>query len=502
MNADGRVTGIHLNSNRLSGSLPPELGDLDQLQELGLANSTLTGAIPREFGRLIQLQHLVLEANDLTGPIPHEIGLLPYLRHLDLSDNSLSGEIPPSLMGSESLEVINLNNNDLTGRIPGEISTQSKIGYLDFSGNQLESEIPTQIERALNLARLTLSDNNLTGEIPDGIARLQLLSRLDIDNNRLTGTIPDGLGDLELNQLSIAGNDFSGCVPRNLRDVEANNIPFANIPVCGEPERSEIVVPPYINLAVAGTSGPAYVLAAQLGAQWLNDFIEVIGWPAPENTITVFVDRQDGLISSYSDYVDGCNLKCALYAIERRLPEPTYIRGAVFIPHYISHGNELHLLAERTARETFIALQLEVTDKLNPQGLQRDPRWWTYGLSTFVGAIAIADGTGQPRDERRQEIADWATESQLNPLWEHEEHGPWGFPLPQGAMAIDLLASQVGLRKLTEFYTERIDGEDWRQTFQRVFNISVPDFYELFNQHHRNGYPLRPLPSEGSTQWP
>ena len=69
-------------------------------------------------------------------------------------------------------------------------------------------------------------------------------------------------------------------------------------------------------------------------------------------------------------------------------------------------------------------------------------------------------------------------------------------------MAIDLLASQVGLRKLTEFYTERTDGEDWRQTFQRVFNISVPDFYELFNQHHRNGYPLRPLPTEGNTQWP
>ncbi len=69
-------------------------------------------------------------------------------------------------------------------------------------------------------------------------------------------------------------------------------------------------------------------------------------------------------------------------------------------------------------------------------------------------------------------------------------------------MAIDLLASQVGLRKLTEFYTERADGEDWQQTFQRVFGISVPDFYERFNQFHRNGYPLRPLPTEGSTQWP
>ena len=502
VNIDGRVTGIHLGGNLLKGSLPPELGELDQLQELGIADSNLTGVIPRELGRLTQLQELVLEENDLTGPIPHEIGLLPELRYLDLSDNNLSGEIPPSLMESESLEDIDLGNNTLTGSIPSEISTQSQIGYLRLSGNQLTGEIPPGIAQLQDLVGFSASNNQLTGHLPDWFARFQRLQQLDIDSNQLTGTIPEDLVDLELYQLSIAGNDFSGCVPGSLRDVRFNNIPFANIPVCDEPERAELIVPRYVKLAIADAANSAETLAAQLATQWLNDFIESIGWPTPENTITVFVDRQDGLVRSYSDYVDGCDQRCALYAIERRQPDPRYISGAVFVRTHGSEGNALELLAERTAREIFTALQLEVADRLDAQGLRRYPRWWTYGLSTFIGAIAVADGTGQSRDDIRQEIVDWVADAQFHPLWEHEERGNWSNYQPRRALATDLLASQVGLRKLTEFYTERTDGEDWRQTFQRVFNISVPDFYERFNQHHRDGYPLRPLPLEGSTQWP
>ena len=526
VNIDGRVTEINLSGKGLDGTLPPELGELDQLQRLFIENSHLSGVIPREFGRLTQLEYLFLRGNDLTGPIPHELGLLPHLRSLDLAYNSLSGGIPPSFMRSESLESIDLGYNALTGSIPGEFALRSQIGYLRLSGNQLNSEIPRQIERARNLVELALSDNQLIGEIPPGIAKLQMLvrfsvsnnqmtgqipnwfarlqrlKRLNIDSNRFTGTVPEGLADLELHQLSIAGNHFSGCIPSNLQDVPFNNLDFSNIPVCGEPERAQLVVPQYAKLAIGDAANSAETLAAQLGAQWLNDFTEGIGWPAPETAITVYVDRKQGLLMSYADYVNECDLQCALLAIDRRYQHPPELRGAAFVQLYGSHGNELELLADRTARETFNAMQVELADRLNTQGLQRDPRWWTYGLSTFVGSLAIADGTGQSRDERRREIAEVAVRSYFNPLWDLEQDGSWGYSHHQGAMAIDLLASQVGLRKLTEFYTERTDGEDWRQTFQRVFNISVPDFYELFNQHHRNGYPLRPLPTEGTTQWP
>lgn len=47
----GRVVGLHLGSNRLSGALPPELGDLTHLAHLDLSyNTGVTGEIPPESG--------------------------------------------------------------------------------------------------------------------------------------------------------------------------------------------------------------------------------------------------------------------------------------------------------------------------------------------------------------------------------------------------------------------------------------------------------------------
>ena len=52
--ADGRVTYLALWSNNLRGTLPAELGDLDQMTELPLQDNHLTGSIP-DLGRLTNL---------------------------------------------------------------------------------------------------------------------------------------------------------------------------------------------------------------------------------------------------------------------------------------------------------------------------------------------------------------------------------------------------------------------------------------------------------------
>ena len=526
INTDGRVIEIDLSDNGLVGSLPPELGDLAQLQQLYInSNSNLSGVIPREFGRLNQLQELILNGNDFTGPIPHEVGLLPDLSHLNLSNNRLSGEIPPSLIRSKTLSLIELADNELTGGIPSEFAERSRIQVLSLNGNQLNSEIPPEIGQAWDLSELWLHDNQLTGEIPPGIAQLEHLTGftvfnnqltghiprgfenlhslqwLDLDNNQLTGTIPEELGELEeLKRLSIAGNDFTGCIPSNLRGIEDRNIAFANIEVCGEPIRAETMIPPYIRIAIGDPASPAETHAVELAAQWINSLAEDIGWPIPVNTITVYVDYDEGLVMNYATHVRDCNLECARWTIDDR--GSAAVRGAAFVPRYGTQGNALKVLAHNTARLVFSVMQIEIADGLRSQGYQPDPGWWTEGLANLLAELAIADGTGQPRDEQRRSIADYANRV-FKPLWELESKSRrYLYRNPVGASAIDLLASQVGLRKLTEFYTERTDGEEWRQTFQRVFNINVHDFYELFNQHHRNGYPLRELSLDGSTQWP
>ena len=79
--SDGRVSQILLNSNRLSGSIPTELGNLTGLEDLRLHNNKLSGTIPTELGQLSSLTSLSLGDNQLSGSIPTELGNLTDLQY-------------------------------------------------------------------------------------------------------------------------------------------------------------------------------------------------------------------------------------------------------------------------------------------------------------------------------------------------------------------------------------------------------------------------------------
>ncbi len=80
--------------------------------------STLVSPIPPELGQLSQLEVLSLARNALTGPIPPGLGQLHRLRDLYLSHNQLSGPVPPELGAIPDLNQVFLNGNDLTGCLP------------------------------------------------------------------------------------------------------------------------------------------------------------------------------------------------------------------------------------------------------------------------------------------------------------------------------------------------------------------------------------------------
>ena len=95
------TTELDLSGRGLTGSIPPEIGNLTNLTELDLDGNQLTGSIPSEIGNLTNLTELDLEGNQLTGSIPSEIGNLTNLESMYLSNNQLTGEIP--------IEICNLN---------------------------------------------------------------------------------------------------------------------------------------------------------------------------------------------------------------------------------------------------------------------------------------------------------------------------------------------------------------------------------------------------------
>ncbi len=84
----GRVTGLSLSTNQLTGAIPPELGNLATVATLHLGNNQLAGTIPSELGSLANLIGLYLSGNQLTGTIPPELGNLSNLTSLHLSGTS------------------------------------------------------------------------------------------------------------------------------------------------------------------------------------------------------------------------------------------------------------------------------------------------------------------------------------------------------------------------------------------------------------------------------
>ena len=213
----GRVIGLHLYDNRLSGQIPPELGNLANLVHLDLSDNQLSGKLPSELGNLANIESLLLQANQLTGEIPQELGSLTNLDHLVLFRNQLTGEIPPELGNLANLESLDLGENLLSGEIPAELGDLTNVESLDVSDNRLTGEIPPKLRNLVNLEYLRLWNNQLSGELPPELGDLANLESMGLHANRLTGEIPARLGNLaNLESLILRENQLSGEIPAEL----------------------------------------------------------------------------------------------------------------------------------------------------------------------------------------------------------------------------------------------------------------------------------------------
>ena len=213
----GRVIALHLISNRLTGEIPAELGNLTNLEELSLDDNQLTGEIPAELGNLAILEWLILDRNQLTGEIPAELGNLTNLEWLTMNTNQLTGEIPAELGNLANLEELSLRDNQLTGEISSELGNLINLEKLYLSNNQLVDEIPAELGNLVNLKKLWLSYNQLTGEIPAELGSLVHLEELSLHSNQLTGEIPVALENLiNLKFFNIFNNQLTGNFPAGL----------------------------------------------------------------------------------------------------------------------------------------------------------------------------------------------------------------------------------------------------------------------------------------------
>ncbi|KAM0848821.1 hypothetical protein ACQ4PT_054134 [Festuca glaucescens] len=212
---------LNLGGNRMSGSIPPGIGNLIALQKLGLESNLLTGTIPDGIGKLKNLTELRLQENKLSGPVPSSIGSLTKMLKLVLSSNVLSGSIPPTIGNLQEMVLLNLSGNRLTGQVPRQLFDLPSLSQaMDLSNNRLEGPLTRDVIRLGNLGLLKLSGNLFNGEIPKQLDSCQSLELLDLDSNLFNGTIPPSLSKLKgLRKLNLTSNRLSGSIPPELGDM-------------------------------------------------------------------------------------------------------------------------------------------------------------------------------------------------------------------------------------------------------------------------------------------
>ena len=237
-----RLTYVELNVNRLGGAIPPEIGNLANLVWLSLTRNLLASTIPPELGNLSRLEGLFLNSNSLEGAVPPELGNLPNLRRLWLDVNRLTGAIPRSFRQS-SLREIHLDDNDglcmpgsgdfvawtrTLNRFRGSFCNDSDIAALEqlymatAGGSWADSrgwltEAPVEDWYGVSadtlglVTALDLSRNGLSGHLPSHIADLTRLTELRLSGNPLTGRLPLSLAMIPLGVFLYDGTDL--CVP-------------------------------------------------------------------------------------------------------------------------------------------------------------------------------------------------------------------------------------------------------------------------------------------------
>lgn len=183
----------------MSGTFPANflkvLANITTLQFLRVyqkgdkSTSNLQGAIPPELGQLVNLQELNFRGNSLVGGVPTEVARLPKLVSINLADNQLTGPVS-QFCESTSLQTLLLFNNHFTDIIPPCMG-------------------------AMNLTNLNIGANNISGPIPDTFANLTKLQSINFDNCTLSGGLPKWIGDAWTNVSSISflRSNLSGPIP-------------------------------------------------------------------------------------------------------------------------------------------------------------------------------------------------------------------------------------------------------------------------------------------------
>ncbi|KFV77509.1 Leucine-rich repeat-containing protein 2 [Struthio camelus australis] len=146
---------LNVSFNNLK-SVPPELGDCENLEKLDLSGNLEITELPFELSNLKQVTVVDVSANKFPS-IPICVLRMSNLQWLDISSNNLK-DLPQDIDRLDQLQTLLLQKNKLT-YLPRALVNMPKLSLLVVSGDDLV-EIPTAVcESTTGLKFISLKDS-------------------------------------------------------------------------------------------------------------------------------------------------------------------------------------------------------------------------------------------------------------------------------------------------------------------------------------------------------
>lgn len=155
------VSGIELQNNNLTGSIPSSIGNLNQLEAFNIFNNNVTGDLPSSIWNLNNLKRL------LPGG------------QLDQQLNIPNG-IPASIINLQDLEWLNVSGINLTNGLPSELFTLPNLDILRIASCGLSGNLPDGLA---NIRDVVALNNSFEGPINANFQSTPSNFRLNITNN-------------------------------------------------------------------------------------------------------------------------------------------------------------------------------------------------------------------------------------------------------------------------------------------------------------------------------
>ncbi|CAL4905467.1 unnamed protein product [Urochloa decumbens] len=223
------VAYLDLSYNQFVGSLD-WIKHLDHIKLLLLGTNMFEGRIPEDVCHLQYLDIIDLSHNRLSGSLPPCIGDISfgYLKNNDYDFWSMFYDM------AFDVGLPDMNSDDPSFSYDGYYILQGFTFYtkgnlyaysrgffnlmsgIDLSANMLSGEIPWELGNLSHVKSLNLSHNSFTGQIPATFANMTAIESLDLSHNELSGPIPWQLTQMSsLEVFSVAYNNLSGCIPNS-----------------------------------------------------------------------------------------------------------------------------------------------------------------------------------------------------------------------------------------------------------------------------------------------